>query len=219
MRSAWKIAAATALYAAVHSVLASRAAKQATTRVFGERKRNAFYRPFYLAQAVISFGALAWYVRRQPTRTVWDIHGPARAAMRAGQLASLGWACWAAYEIGLARVFGVRSLLAYQGGDHRVPPEPEAQGPAERDGRMYVRGPFRWSRHPLNFAPLPIFWLNPTMTTRLLTFTVVSSAYFVIGSLHEEHRLNRAYGGRYREYVSSGRSFLIPGPEPQRNTA
>jgi protein-S-isoprenylcysteine O-methyltransferase Ste14 len=45
----------------------------------------------------------------------------------------------------------------------------------------------------------------------LLTFTVASTAYFFIGSLHEEHRLKQAYGHTYREYLNSGRAFLIPG--------
>jgi protein-S-isoprenylcysteine O-methyltransferase Ste14 len=184
--------------------------------VIGERERNALYRPFYLVQSFVTLGALAWYVRRQPTRVLWDVRGPGRWAMRAGQVASLGWAVWAASEIGLGRVFGVTSLTAYARRDRHVPKEPEAQGPAEREGRMYVEGPFRWSRHPLNFAPIPIFWLNPTMTTRLLTFTIASTAYFFLGSLHEEHRLKQAYGEPYRHYLESGRPFLIPG---QRKSA
>jgi protein-S-isoprenylcysteine O-methyltransferase Ste14 len=211
MRSALKISAATILYAGLHSLLASRAAKRATARLVGERRRNAFYRPFYLVQSFGTLALLAWYVRKQPARVLWDVRGPARWVMRAGQAASLGWAVWAASEIGLSRVFGVTSVQAYGRGEAHVPKEPEAQGPAEREGRMYVEGPFRWSRHPLNFAPIPIFWLNPTMTTRLLAFTVTSTVYFFVGSSHEEHRLEQAYGNTYREYMDSGRSFLIPG--------
>jgi methanethiol S-methyltransferase len=211
MRSAFKVLLATLAYAGVHSLLASRAVKQGSARLLGERTRNALYRPFYLVQSLATFAVLAAYIRRQPTRALWDVRGPMRWVMRTGQLTSLGWAVWAASEIGLSRVFGVSSVAAYLDGEQHVPKEPEAQGPAERDGHMYVEGPFRWSRHPLNFAPIPIFWLNPTMTTRLLTFTIASTAYFFIGSLHEEHRLKQAYGDTYREYLNSGRPFLIPG--------
>ena len=210
MRSALKIAGATLLYAGLHSLLASRAVKQASARIVGERRRNAFYRPFYLVQSFATLALLAWYVRRQPTRVLWDVRGPARWLMRSGQAAALGWAVWAASEIGFARVFGITGVLAYTRSDSHIPKEPEAQGPAERDGTMYVDGPFRWSRHPLNFAPIPIFWLNPTMTTRLMAFTLVSTAYFFFGSLHEEHRLAQAYGDAYRHYANSGRPFLIP---------
>jgi protein-S-isoprenylcysteine O-methyltransferase Ste14 len=213
MRSAFRVGTATLLYAGVHSLLASRVVKQASARLVGERRRNAFYRPFYLVQSFGTLALLAVYIRRQPTRVLWDVLGPARWLMRAGQAASVTWAVWAASEIGLARVFGITSLGAYARGDAHVPKEPEAQGPAEREGRMYVEGPFRWSRHPLNFAPIPIFWLNPTMTTRLLSFTIASTVYFFVGSIHEEHRLEQAYGDTYREYSESGRAFLIPRKE------
>lgn len=48
MRNAlWRLAAATALFLGVHSLLASRPAKEAAARLLGERCRNAFYRLSY----------------------------------------------------------------------------------------------------------------------------------------------------------------------------
>lgn len=76
---------------------------------------------------------------------------------------------------------------------------------------MHVTGPFRYSRHPLNLAPLLIFWLQPTMTTRLLGFSLASGAYLVLGSVHEERRLEAAYGRPYRRYLERGPSFYLPG--------
>lgn len=80
-----------------------------------------------------------------------------------------------------------------------------------------MAGPFRYSRHPLNVAPLPVFWLQPLMTTRLLGFNVVATMYLVLGSLHEERRLGRAYGARYRRYLEGGTPFYLlqrPGALP-----
>ena len=95
-----------------------------------------------------------------------------------------------------------------------MPPEPEAQGPAlDAEGRSHAAGPFAWSRHPLNFAPLPIFWLWPRMTTNLLAFNTAVTIYLVVGSLHEEARLREAFGDDYEAYLSSGVPFYVPAPE------
>jgi hypothetical protein len=114
--------------------------------------------------------------------------------------------------VGIRRITGLDSLLAWLG-DGPVPPEPEAQGPAlDAEGRRHALGPFARSRHPLNFAPLPVLWLWPRMTTSLLAFNTAATIYFVIGSLHEEARLRDAYGDDYDAYRTSGVPFYVPIP-------
>jgi protein-S-isoprenylcysteine O-methyltransferase Ste14 len=110
-------------------------------------------------------------------------------------------------------MLGLPGLRAWASGDRNVPIEPEAQGPAldASANRMKVTGPFRVSRHPLNFAPIPLFWLNPRMTSNFAAFTAVATLYFAVGSLHEEHRLRRAYGRPYEDYQQSTVRFLVPG--------
>ena len=73
-------------------------------------------------------------------------------------------------------------------------------------------GLFTWSRHPLNFAPLPIFWLCARMTSTRLVFNTVATIYLVVGSLHEEARLREEYRDNYETYLDSGVSFFIPFP-------
>lgn len=119
----------------------------------------------------------------------------------------------AAAQVGLRRITGLESFLAWLG-DGRVPPEPEAQGPAlDDEGRCNSAGPFAWSRHPLNFAPLPILWLWPRMTTSLLAFNATATIYLVVGSLHEEARLREAFGLDYHAYLNSGVPFYLPAPQ------
>jgi protein-S-isoprenylcysteine O-methyltransferase Ste14 len=87
---------------------------------------------------------------------------------------------------------------------------------------MRVEGPFRFSRHPLNLAPLPVLWLQPVMTTRWLGFNAVATLYLVLGSAHEERRLEAAYGEPYRRYVREGPPFFLPArtnPHPPGPTA
>jgi methanethiol S-methyltransferase len=210
VRELLKIGAATAVFAALHSLLASRPAKDLAARILGERERDAGYRLFYNVQAVATFAPLLAYGSRLPKRTLYRVNGPAAGLLRTGQAAGLLWAFWAAGEVGILRLVGVRNLWAYLR-DEPVPSDPAAQGP-EREGRdgLTTGGPFRWSRHPLNLAPLPVFWLTPHLTTRRLAFNVVGTAYLVLGSLHEERRLVALYGTDYEAYRRSGVPFFLP---------
>lgn len=214
-RSMFKVVLATAAFGLVHSALASRRAKHAAARYFGERNRNGLYRAFYLAQSVITFGMLAAYMRRQPGRELYRVRGPLAGLMHLGQAAGLVHATAAARQVGVRRILGLESLIRWLG-DGPVPPEPEAQGPTlDGEGQQHLLGPFAWSRHPLNFAPLPVFWLWPRMTTNLLAFNVAATVYLVVGSLHEEARLREAYAEAYDAYRNSGVAFYVPMPHRQ----
>ena len=209
-RSMFKVAAATAAFGFVHSALASRSAKRAAARTIGERNRNGLYRVFYIVQSAATFGLLAAYIRRQPSRELYRVHGPLRVVLHAAQASAIVYATSAARQVGVGRITGLQSFARWLG-DGRVPPEPEAQGPAlDAEGRRHALGPFAWSRHPLNFAPLPILWLWPRMTTSLVAFNAAATIYLVIGTIHEEERLREAFGEKYETYLHSGVPFYVP---------
>ena len=210
LRNMLKVIIANWVFGSVHSALASRKAKQAAASTFGERNRNGLYRLFYLAQSVLSFGILAEYIRHQPSRELYRAKGPLRLLMHAAQGASLVYAVLAARQVGIRRMVGEQSFSQWRS-NGPVAPEPEAQGPAlDEQGKRRPAGPFAWSRHPLNFAPLPVFWLWPRMSTNLLTFNIAATLYLIIGSLHEEARLEETAGDDYREYQHSGVPFYLP---------
>lgn len=208
----FKMFAATILFAAVHSAFASRRAKDTAARRFGARSRNAFYRPFFILQSLLTLGILGLAARNWKDRTLYQARGPLAWSMRLGQVAGLALATWTAGTVGFTRISGWNGLVRWLRGDRLVPPAPEAQGPALGPGgyRMRSSGPFRASRHPLNFAPLPILWLFPRMTVRLLAFNLAATVYLVLGSVHEEARLLHAYGKPYAYYRQSGVPFYIP---------
>jgi hypothetical protein len=209
-KSMLQIAAATAAFGLLHSALASRTAKRAAARTFGERNRNGLYRVVYVGQSLVTCGMLATYIRRQPSRELYRIEGPLAFLLHAIQVGAVVYATAAAGQVGLRRITGLESFVAWLG-EGPVSPEPEAQGPAlDERGRQHAAGPFGWSRHPLNFAPLPIFWLWPRMTTNLLAFNAAATIYLVVGSLHEEARLRAAFGDDYDVYLTSGVPFYVP---------
>src|SRR3954452_21040585 len=106
-RSMVKVAAATAAYGLVHSALASRSAKRAAARTFGERNRNGLYRVFYVGQSLVTCGGLAAYIRRQRSRELYRVGGPLAALMHAAQAAAAVYATAAARQVGIRRILGV----------------------------------------------------------------------------------------------------------------
>lgn len=210
-----KVCVATAVYAVIHSAFASRKAKQVTQSLIGPRYRNALYRPFYLLQSVVTIIPLVAYIRRQPSRTLYHFRGIAAVPFRLAQGGGILWAVYAAYEVGMSEILGIRPVRQLLSGEHEIAPEPEAQGPAlTKDGSLQTAGPFRLSRHPLNLAPAIILWLNPRQTTNLAAYNAVGTIYLIVGSWHEELRLRAAYGEVYRHYEKGPVPFYLPRLRP-----
>ena len=209
MHPVLRIARATVVFAVVHSALASRPVKRAAARVVGQPAVDAWYRPFFVVQALVATGWWARAVLREPDRTLWQAPPPLAALMVAGQVAS-GWWMWrAARAVGIGRLVGAPGVAARLAG--RTPPRPqEAQGPASAAAGMRAVGPFQRSRHPLNAAPIPILWLQPRMTRNRFAVTLLATAYFALGSRHEEARLRAEHGDAYERYRRSGVGFLFP---------
>jgi hypothetical protein len=195
-----KVAAATALFGLVHSLLATTAAKDWAAQALGRANADAFYRPLYLTQAAVLLGLLFLYVRRQPSRDLYHARGAVAWAMRAGQAVTLAVFIWAVAAVGLAHLTGWPNLAArVQGAE--VPPMPDGQEPAPAGpDAMAAEGPLAVTRHPLNWLLALVFWLQPRMTSRLLAFNLVMTAYVVAGSVAAEAHTLTAYGEAYRRY-------------------
>jgi protein-S-isoprenylcysteine O-methyltransferase Ste14 len=202
---------ATVAFAAVHSLLASRGAKDLAERAVGTRVRNAWYRPAYNAVAVGTTAALVAYVARQRARKIYEVRGPMAVLMRAGQVAAGVAFAAAAVQAGLLNLSGLSSLVPWLRGDAVVPREPEAQSlPPDADGVIRPAGVTKLSRHPLNLFPVPLLWLNPRMTTKLAAFNAVATAYFYVGSVHSDRRLGARYGRIFGDFCRRVPLF-VPG--------
>jgi len=208
-----RTAAATLAFCAVHSLLASRPAKQAAASLAGERQRKIWYRPVYVAASFASAAMLARYLRRLPDRTIYALEGPPAHLIRLLRFGIVAYGATAVGQIGPGKMLGLPGLKAWWMGARVVPPEPEAQGPAlGPNGTMTAGGPFRLMRHPLNALAVPVLWLTPRLTANGLVFNLVATAYAYLGSRHEEARLLQAYGEAYEAYRSGGTPFFFPAP-------
>jgi hypothetical protein len=197
--------------AGIHSLLASKAAKKKASELFGERIRNGLYRPIYNGLAIATFGALGLYALRLPNRELYKIRRPLSWLMHSVQFFFLLYLLYGAKEIGFLKFAGVPNVFALVAGKSSVPIEPEGQGPIlENPDKMKITGPFRFSRHPLNFGIIPIIWLMPVMTVNLAVFNVITTVYLIVGSIHEEKRFVETYGQAYIDYRRSEINFFVP---------
>jgi methanethiol S-methyltransferase len=197
------------LWALIHNVLASKQAKNLARRVAGSRYRDGLYRSTYNVQSVV---LLLWAARRfarLPDRELYRVSSPRSWLLRTSQVASLGVLLSGVRVMGILSFAGITPLWDFLRGKD-IRPEPEAQGPPiGADDEVAMAGAFRFTRHPGNLGALGFFLFMPRMTANRAVLIVLVTLYIVLGSMHEEYRLQAAYGDdyeRYRRVVP----FLVP---------
>ena len=223
LRVTLKIIAATMAFSLLHSFFANDRVKSKVRAQIGVRNYNGWYRVFYSLQSLLSLAALLVYICSLPNKILYQARGRLALVMRWGQILSVLAQIHTAFQVGIGGISGLGNLYAWLRGKKSIAPPPEAQGPSletiegtikgenvEDGGEMRDTGLFRISRHPLNLLGLPTLWLQPRMTTRWASFSVIATLYFYFGSVIETRRLRMRYGRAYLDYERSGVPFFFP---------
>ena len=108
-------------------------------------------------------------------------------------LAAIGLAV-GLYQTGVWEFAGLRQIIAPNG---------------EENGKLVIKGLYKYMRHPLYTFGLLFIWLTPVMTVNMLIMYISATIYIVIGAYFEERKLCREFGDAYAEYQSNT-PMLLP---------
>lgn len=175
--------AAVALYAALHSLLASQTVKSWSHRTFGELSERGYRLAFNLIGALTFLPVLAVPLLL-PGQLLYTLRPPWLWLSGALQLGSIGLLIVGLRQTGAAEFLGLAQLL----------------GSDQRPSELVTAGLYRWVRHPLYTAGLVFIWLLPVMTTSLVALNLGLTLYLYVGSVFEERKLVTELGPAYERY-------------------
>ena len=195
----WSVLGALAVgwlgYFAVHSALASLAAKRWVARRYPALVPA--YRIVYNALAVLLLLPIIWLTLRHPGPSLWAWHGaPA----------------WLANALAVAAVVVfVVSLRHYDGGEFIGLRQWRLHQRQVEDREVFHLSPFhRYVRHPWYCCALVLIWTRD-MDVATLVSSVLMTAYFIVGARFEETKLLIYHGAAYRYYMARV-AGLVPLP-------
>ncbi|MFQ5942253.1 MAG: methyltransferase family protein [Anaerolineales bacterium] len=189
---------ATAIWGAMHSLLAAPRAKQWVRHRIGPSSDRA-YRLFYNVTAVVTLLPVLAIADRFPGATLYQVPPPWVFVTTAIQVLALLIIGLTLLQTGASSFLGLRQLFG--------------AGEPER-AQLQVSGFYRWVRHPLYTAGLVFIWLSPIVTTATLALNLAFTLYIVIGSRFEELQLAAEFGQPYLEYRRKVPSII---PRPWRS--
>lgn len=178
------------IWGVVHSLLASRTAKEIFRLKVGSMD---FYRLAYNIFAGISFLPILYLMATLPNRIVYEVPSPWNLVMFGGQLLSLVLLLIAFLQTDALSFVGLRQLFE-----------------EEKSGALVAHGLYRMVRHPLYTFSLLFLWLTPSVSQNSLTVYIGATLYILIGTYFEERKLLREFGEAYADYQKST-PMLIPG--------
>jgi protein-S-isoprenylcysteine O-methyltransferase Ste14 len=189
------IITATAVYAVVHSLLASLGVKSWIQQRFGPGV-DQWYRLAYNVFALLSglpILALLYFLPDQP---LYQIPFPWILLTVLGQLVGAVIIVVGILQTDAWHFIGLRQII---------------QSDKNQKSEMVSHGLYSRVRHPLYTGGLLLIWLVPTMTLNLLTIFILFTIYLVLGAKLEEKRLLEEFGDEYQAYQARV-PMLLPFP-------
>ena len=189
------------LFASSHSVLANFSVKERITKKVGEK--IAFYRFFYNAASLILFTAV-YLLSPKPKVQIYDLQFPFDLIIFAVQFAGIIGLFWAGSFIDLKEFIGINQIRRYLKNEYKIENLDEYH-------QLVIRGPFKFSRHPIYFFSIIVLGFRSSMDLFYLVFFLCILVYFYVGSVYEEKNLEQRYGKLYIKYKTQV-PRLIPNP-------
>ncbi len=168
---------ASILWGVIHSILASRAVKDAARRFFGPAS-DRLYRFSYNVFSVASIFPVLLMLFTFPDQPLYTIPEPWVYISVLIQGAAFFALVAGVMQTGPFEFAGLTQLAGLEPG---TPP------------KLVTDGLYAYVRHPLYTAGLTFLWAWPDMTVNRIALWVVFSLYFIIGAYFEERRMLREF--------------------------
>ncbi|MCH7773148.1 MAG: isoprenylcysteine carboxylmethyltransferase family protein [Bacteroidetes bacterium] len=181
-----------AVYALIHSVLASHRVKETFKKNLGNL--IAFYRLGYNLFAIVSL-YLIYELSPKPHVIIYDLPNPFDMLILIPQFIALIGLLWSFKYICVKEFLGINQIKRYI--------QKNYSSDLDEDLTLTIGGPYKYSRHPIYFFSIMFLLFRPTMDLFYLTFFLLIVAYFYIGSYYEEKKLVRSFGEIYTRYQKS----------------
>jgi protein-S-isoprenylcysteine O-methyltransferase Ste14 len=180
-----------ALYAVLHSFLASKSAKDWAKKRFGEKTFERTYRLFFNFIGVGTLIPVLLLVAILPDQPFYSVPMPWRIVFLAGQVVAVFILSAALQRTDALDFAGIRQVV-----------EKPAAPP------LVTSGIYRWMRHPLYTGSMLFLWLIPEVSQNFFALNMAFTVYFVIGAMFEERKLERFFGKAYADYKKHTPMFI-----------
>jgi protein-S-isoprenylcysteine O-methyltransferase Ste14 len=171
-------------WALIHTALASNRVKKAAQKIFGPETRR-FYRLFFVIFAIASIAPLLILMPTLSDRVLYAVPSPWKWILHGVQVIAIGLVVWTVAQTEAMDFLGIEQLRTKR---------------ENRQHTFQAGGMYGIVRHPMYFSAVILMWATPSMTQNTAVLFGCITAYFYIGSIHEEKLLVRQFGKQYLEY-------------------
>jgi len=196
------VAAVFAVFALLHSLLVTDAAKRLAIRLLGETFVRAFYRLAYTLISLATAALAVYLILRIPDKAVFIPPLWLRLPFHLIQIAGAAMGAAAFRRMSVGEFLGAAQAWRYVSGKGTAG---DSEGLRQS---LVTDGVYGVVRHPQYLAGILIFTFNPYLTRNWLTVSLMADIYFVLGAFHEERRLIRRFGEEYRVYTGRVPRFV-----------
>jgi protein-S-isoprenylcysteine O-methyltransferase Ste14 len=173
------------LYGLVHSLLASRKAKE-FAEVFMGNPGFRWYRLSYNIFAFISLLPVFALAVTLPDSLIYTVTFPWDIPLLLLQIIGACFSFAASMQTGLGTLSGITQLTR--------------NASTAGKERLVTDGFYRYVRHPIYTGAILFLWTSPQLTWNALALKAAFTLYFIIGGMVEETKLVAEFGDEYRAY-------------------
>ncbi len=178
------------LFSISHTLLATTKIKNKIIEKVGTK--IAFYRLFYNVSSILLL-IVIFGITPKPYQLIYELNSPYDIIIFILQGVSLVGVFWSASYMDVKEFLGISQIKRYLKNSYNIEE-------LDEHSTMVIKGPFKYTRHPIYFFSICFLTLRPVMDLFYLILLLCIIIYFYIGSIYEEKKLIEKFNGKYEDY-------------------